>query len=180
MTPAPEGVHIALVGLPGSGKTTTGRRVAERLHRAFLDFDEEIQRREGHPVAEIFQARGEEYFRALELRLSEEVATEPPMVLAPGGGWMTRPGALASLRGRTRILWLQVSPEVAVARMGRNIRLRPLLSGSDPVSELMRLYVDRRAVYAGADASINTEVLSRQELTDEIVRLAAVWGVGVG
>jgi shikimate kinase len=102
------------------------------------------------------------------------------MVLAPGGGWMTRPRALAALRARTRIIWLQVSPVVAVARMGRNIRLRPLLSGDDPVTELRRLSAERGAVYAGADAAINTEVLSRQELTDEIVRLAAVWGVGVG
>ena len=73
MTPAPDGVHLALVGLPGSGKTTTGRRVAERVQRPFLDFDEEIERREGRSVAEIFRTEGEARFRALELSLSEEV-----------------------------------------------------------------------------------------------------------
>jgi shikimate kinase len=180
MTPAPDGVHIALVGLPGSGKTTTGRRVAERLERSFLDFDEEIERREGRSVAEIFESGGEERFRGLELGLSEEVARLPAMVLSPGGGWITRPAALASLRARTRIIWLWVSAEVAVARMGRNVRLRPLLTGRDPVSELRRLAVQREASYAQADAAINTEVLTRQEVIDEIIRLAALWSGGVG
>ena len=180
MTPAPEGVHIALVGLPGSGKTTTGRRVAERLRRPFLDFDEEIERRERRSVAEIFRTEGEDRFRALELGLSEEVAGRPAMVLAPGGGWITRPDALVRLRARTRIIWLWVSAEVAVARMGRNVRLRPLLAGGDPVSELRRLAAQREASYAQADAVVNTEVLTRQEVIDEIIRLAAVWSEGVG
>ena len=180
MTPAPDGVHIALVGLPGSGKTTTGRRVAERLQRPFLDFDREIERREGHSVTEIFRTGGEERFRALELSLSEEVAGLPPMVLSPGGGWITRSAALASLRARTRIIWLWVSAEVAVARMGRNVRLRPLLAGRDPVSELRRLAGEREGSYALADAVINTELLTRQEVTDEIVRLSALWTGGVG
>lgn len=180
MTPAPDGVHIALVGLPGSGKTTTGRRVAERLGRDFLDFDEEIQRREGRSVGEVFASKGEAYFRALEARLSEELAMRPAMVLAPGGGWMTRPDAVASLGARTRIIWLRVSAEVAVARMGKNVRLRPLLSGGDPVAQLHRLESERRGIYASADASLSTELLSRQEVIDEIARLAAFWRIGVG
>ena len=180
MTPAPDGAHLALVGLPGSGKTTTGRRVAGRLDRPFLDFDEEIERREGRSIAEIFRTEGEERFRAIELSLSEEVAALPAMVLSPGGGWITRPASLASLRARTRIIGLWVSAEVAVARMGRNVRLRPLLAGGDPVSELKRMATEREASYALADAVINTELLTRQEVTDEIVRLAALWSGGVG
>jgi shikimate kinase len=180
VTPAPDAVHLALVGLPGSGKTTTGRRVAKLIKRPFLDFDEEIERREGRSVPEIFAAQGEEHFRALEAMLSQELANGPPMVLAPGGGWITRPGPVSGLRARTRIIWLRVSAEVAVARMGRNVSLRPLLSGRDPATELRRLEVERAAAYGTSDASINTEILTRQELTDEIARLAAHWGIPVG
>jgi shikimate kinase len=179
MPKAPE-AHLALVGLPGAGKTTTGRRVAERLGRPFLDFDEEIQRREGRTIAEIFAAGGEAAFRSLEAALSHELASAPPMVLAPGGGWMTRTEAVANLRARTRIIWLRVSPAVAVARMGQKVRLRPLLAGDDPEQILERQAAEREGVYARSDASINTEIISRQALTEEIMRLAAFWGLGVG
>jgi len=180
VTPEPDAPHLALVGLPGSGKTTTGRRVAQRLQLPFLDFDEEIERREGSSVAQIFALRGEAYFRELEVRLSEEIATAPPMILAPGGGWITRGPAVAGLRARARIIWMRVSAEVAVARMGRNVSLRPLLSGGDAAVELRRLLGERAGAYATADASINTEILTRQEVTDEIARLAAHWGMRVG
>jgi shikimate kinase len=173
-------MHLALVGLPGSGKTTTGRRVAKALNRPFLDFDQEIERKEGKSVAEIFASHVEEYFRLLEARLSEDLAKGPSMVLAPGGGWMTRLSSVAGLRARTRIIWLRVSAEAALVRMGRNVRLRPLLSGEDPVGELRRLEREREAVYATADASIHTETLTLQEVTDEIARLAAHWGMRVG
>lgn len=173
-------MHLALVGLPGSGKTTTGRRVAKVLNRPFLDFDEEIERREGKSVAAIFAAHGEEYFRMLEAKLSEELAKAPAMVLAPGGGWITRLSSVTGLRARTRIIWLRVSAEAAVARMGRNVSLRPLLTAGDPVAVLRRLESERRSAYGTADASINTEPLTQQEVTHEIARLAAHWGLQVG
>lgn len=179
VNPEPDAVHLALVGIPGSGKTTTGRRVAKRLQRPFFDFDEEIERREGRSVAAIFATLGEEHFRRLEARLSEELAAARPMVLAPGGGWITRLDPSSGLRARTRIIWLRVSAEVAVARMGRNVSLRPLLSG-DPLTELRRLAKERAAAYGTSDASIDTEILTRQEVTDEIARLAAHWGMRVG
>ena len=173
-------MHLALVGLPGSGKTTTGRRVAKILKRPFLDFDEEIERREGKPVGAIFAAHGEAYFRELEVKLSAELAKGPPMVLAPGGGWITRLSSVAGLRARTRIIWLRVSATAAVARMGRNVTLRPLLAGPDPLLELGRLESERAAAYGTSDASVNTEILTLQEVTDEIARLAAHWGMQVG
>jgi shikimate kinase len=87
--------HLILVGLPGSGKTTIGAMLAERLGRTFLDFDAEIERREGMPVASIFAQRGEQAFRVLERKLTEELRDVGNMVVAPGGGWAADPSVVA-------------------------------------------------------------------------------------
>src|SRR5687767_1646822 len=147
---APHGVgaqhdgHIVLIGLPGAGKSTIGRSVADRLGRPFLDFDTEIERREGLSVARIFAERGEPAFRTLEVALTRELVAAPPMVLAPGGGWVTNPGVIDLLRPPARIVHLRVSPTEAVRRLSRARIVRPLLLGPDPQAVMHDLW-DRRA-----------------------------------
>ena len=86
--------HHVLVGLPGSGKSTVGAMVADRLGRTFLDFDTEIERREGMPIAQIFGERGEAAFRQLERKLTEELREFGNMIVAHGGqiGVESEPG----------------------------------------------------------------------------------------
>ena len=170
------GRHLILVGLPGAGKSTTGRLLAKRLRRPFLDFDAEIARRERLTVTQIFARHGEAYFRALEASLSAELADAPPMVLAPGGGWMANSEATAPLRRRGCIIYLRVSPETALRRMGPGYARRPLLRGDDPLAALRRLHADRDAVYAGADHVVDTEIYYQQQLTSVLAALADVSG----
>lgn len=177
MTHAP---HLALVGLPGAGKSTVAAALGARLGRAVVDFDVEIERREGRTISAIFEAEGEAYFRALEASLTTELRDAPASILSPGGGWVTRPETVAVIRARTRIVWLQVSPATALARMGGNRIARPLLMKGDPEAILTRLEADRRSAYAGADAVVNTEVIGLQELVDQVAQLATFWGSGVG
>ena len=167
LAPSP---HVVLVGLPGSGKTSVGRALAERLSRRFVDFDEEIERREGRSVSEIFAERGEAYFRALEQRLTEEMRhTGGGMVLAPGGGWITVPAVVSLLRPPAAVIYLAARPVTALSRMGRERDLRPLLAKPDPLVELERLWNDRRARYeAAADFVIDTEQLDVQGVTDQV------------
>jgi shikimate kinase len=162
--------HIILVGLPGSGKTTVGRALADRLGRPFLDFDEEIERRDGEPVARIFASKGEPYFRALELALTKEMqASRGQMVLAPGGGWVTIPGALETLRPPSSVIYLAVRPETAIHRMGALHARRPLLSTADPLGALALLLARRGGLYeAAADLVVDTEKLDVQRVTDQI------------
>jgi shikimate kinase len=164
--------HLILVGLPGVGKTTIGRAAARQLGRRFLDFDEEIERRSGMTVREIFRLKGEEHFRAEELALTKELSGTGGMVLSPGGGWITQAGSVELLRSAGRIIYLRASPE-AVARRLRRVETRPLLAGRDPVVALRELYAKRRALYETADVILDTERLARQQLIAKVVELAS-------
>jgi len=173
-------VHVVLVGLPGAGKSTLGARLAMRLAVPFVDLDQEIERAAGCSVADIFARDGEGAFRALERETTRRLAHAPSGVVSPGGGWITQPDVVALLRPPARIIHLSVSPATALARMGNEVGLRPLLMGSDPLARLTRLEQERAAAYATADAVLDAETLTLQELVSKAAALASSWGVGVG
>lgn len=164
--------HLILVGLPGAGKSTVGRGVAELLGRAFLDFDQEIERREGKSIAQIFGEKGEGYFRELERALTDELRLVGNMILAPGGGWVVNDGAVAMLRPPGRIVYLRVRPETALNRLGSERSSRPLLMRPDPLGELRRLLDARGAAYERADHIIDSELLD----IDEVIKRVAALG----
>ena len=166
--------HLILVGLPGAGKTTIGRAVAERLDRSFLDFDAELERRELATVAEIFASRGEPHFRALERSLTEELREIGHMVLAAGGGWATNTGCIELLRPPARMIYLKAKPEVLAARMGVSVSGRPLLSLANPVQELTRLLELREPAYLQSDHTVSTNSMSVAQVVNTIVELATV------
>ena len=164
--------HVILVGLPGAGKSTVGRGVAERLGRGFLDFDLEIERREGKTVAEIFGEKGEGYFREQERVLTEELRLMGNMILAPGGGWVTNEGVVRLLRPPGQIVYLRVRPETALARLGSERSTRPLLMRPDPLGELRRLFDARRAAYERADHVLEAELYDVEEVIKRVAAIA--------
>ena len=168
--------HLILVGLPGVGKSTVGAGVADLLGIPFLDFDVEIERRAGMSVAEIFRVHGEPRFRALERSLTEELASGPPMVLAPGGGWMSQPDLAALLRPPGRIIYLAASPERVAGRLGSASGTRPLLAGGDPVARLVALLAARESAYRRADVVVNTELLDVPQVIQLVGELATTSG----
>ena len=172
--------HLILVGLPGAGKSTLGPLVAARLGLPFVDLDREIERASGTAIAEMFARDGEPIFRRWEREVTSRLAGATPSVVAPGGGWIMQPGVAALLCPPGRILHLRVSPATAIERMGNEVALRPLLRGSDPLATLTALERERRPSYDAADAVLDTEALSLQELVSQAAALASSWGVGVG
>ena len=165
---APDRPNIILVGLPGAGKTTTGRAVAKQLHWPFVDFDTEIEHREHASVASIFAEKGEAYFRGLEQSLSDEMAACNGTVISAGGGWITNRTSVALLRGTGRIVYLRVGPEGAIGRLTNARVRRPLLEVPDPLLTLNQIFEARRRLYEEADLTIDTEVLERKEVIEQI------------
>jgi shikimate kinase len=154
------------------GKTTIGRAAARQMGRRFIDFDQEIERRSGMDVREIFRLKGEEHFRAMESALTKELAESSGMVLSPGGGWITQTGSVELLHSVGRIIYLRASPE-AVAKRLKRVETRPLLAGRDPVVALRELYAKRHALYETADVVLDTERLARQQLIEKLVELGS-------
>lgn len=164
----PNNAHIVLVGLPGSGKSTVGALLATKLGRPFLDFDAEIERRQGMPISQIFGERGEPAFRELERVLTEEVKEQDSMVLAPGGGWVSDPKTVSILRPPSKLIYLRVRPETALKRLGAATASRPLLNRPDPLAELNNLLEQRRMAYQGAELEIGTEMITPEQVTEQI------------
>jgi len=165
--------HLILIGLPGAGKSTHGRRAARRLRRPFIDLDQRIVQLAGRSIADVFHHDGEAAFRALERTATAALGIDAPSIVAPGGGWMMDPKNVELVKPGATIVWLKVSPSVAVARMGPRIRLRPLLAGGDPVAKLAEILANRRDRYATADVVIDTEILGWQGVVTAIAALAA-------
>jgi shikimate kinase len=163
--------HIVLIGLPGAGKSTVGRMVAERLHAGFVDIDTILIRKEGKPISMIFAEKGEPVFREMERKEVEAALTHEPAVIAPGGGWAAQPGALEDARPRGYLVYLKARAEVTAGRAEPS-GTRPGLMGDDPLARMRELFTTRDPYYARADATVQTEAKPAEKVADEVVRLA--------
>jgi shikimate kinase/3-dehydroquinate synthase len=152
-------MDLVLVGLPGSGKSAVGRRVASRHGATFIDLDDQIERETGRSIPELFASDGEAAFRALE---REAVAALGPAdtfpqlrrVISPGGGAIVDPrNRWALYRGRVPV-WLDVRTEVLAQRLRRSPNVRPLIQGGDPMGRIRQLAAARERFY-GAASRVN-------------------------
>lgn len=166
-----DGPVLVLVGPPGSGKSTVGRLVADRLGVAFRDTDADVEARTGTTVADIFLSEGEAAFRQLERTAVAEALAEHAGVLAVGGGAVLDRETRTSLRGRP-VASLEVGLADAVRRVGLN-RERPLLLGNLR-GQWLRLMEQRRPLYADvARWTVPTDGRPATEVADALVELLA-------
>lgn len=174
-TPASHPVrHLVMLGLPGAGKSTIGPLVASALGRRYVDLDEAIESASGASVAEIFARDGEGGFRALEraLTVSLLAAGGPPIVLSAGGGWVEDPENRAWLGRTADAVYVRVSAEVALSRMGAAVAARPLLAGVDPAARLGELLARREPYYLQARYTVSNDSMSPSAAASSIVALA--------
>jgi shikimate kinase len=137
---------IALVGLMGVGKSTVGRRLAQRLGLAFVDGDEAIEAAARMTVSEIFAQLGEAEFRAGEARVMRRLLEGPPIVLATGGGAVLNPETRGLMKEHATSVWLRADLKVVASRVQRR-DTRPLLRGKDPLEALTAMAEVRYPVY---------------------------------
>ncbi|WP_405146738.1 shikimate kinase [Sphaerisporangium sp. NBC_01403] len=160
--------RAVLVGPPGSGKSTVGRLLAQRLGAAFRDTDTDVEAVAGKPVAEIFVDDGEERFRELEAAAVREALAGHDGVLALGGGAILNEATQELLAGHS-VVYLQVGLSDAVQRVGL-AQARPLLV-LNPRSQLKRLMEERRPVYERlASIVVATDGRAPEEIADEILK----------
>jgi shikimate kinase len=136
----------SLVGMPGAGKTTIGRRLARELGVPFQDSDHEIERRIGGSIREYFARHGEEAFRDVEHAVITELARERTGVLATGGGSVLREANRAVLRAAGTVVYLHAPPQSLHERLRHDLS-RPLLQVADPLQRLHELFSQRDGFY---------------------------------
>jgi len=147
---------VALVGMMGAGKSSLGRRLAGRLNVPFKDADSEIEAAAGCSINEIFDRFGEPGFRDGERKVIARLLSEPPHVLATGGGAFVDDETRARIKATALSVWINVPIDVLIERVGRR-ETRPLLRQGDPREIMMRLLAEREPTYAEADLTIDSE-----------------------
>ena len=163
--------HLVLVGLPGCGKSTVGRQVAESLGAPLFDIDSLLVREMGMPVEHIFGMVGEQRFREMEQKaVLAAVAAEEPAVIVPGGGWAAQPGHMHGAREFALLIYLRCLPRTAAKRAEEG-EVRPLLVGPDPVDRMRKLLECREPFYKLADFEVSAD-RQIEEVSAGVVDLA--------
>ena len=164
------GRSLYLVGMMGSGKTSTGRPLAERLGYGFVDADAVIEQAAGCSIPEIFDQDGEAGFRSLESQVLSAISQRHSLVVATGGGVVTQPENWGMLHSGI-VIWLDVVPDQLLQRLNADSTVRPLLQTADPEAALNALLNERRPLYAEADLTVVINDETPEAVADGILQL---------
>ena len=164
------GRSLYLVGMMGSGKTSTGRPLAEQLGYGFVDADAVIEQAAGCSIPEIFKRDGEAGFRALESQVLNAISQRHSLVVATGGGVVTQQENWGLLHSGV-VIWLDVVPEQLMQRLKADSTVRPLLQTVDPDAALNTLLNQRRPLYAEADLTVVIDQETPDAVADGILQL---------
>ena len=164
------GRSLYLVGMMGSGKTSTGRPLAERLGYGFVDADAVIEQAAGCSIPDIFDRDGEAGFRSLESQVLSAISQRHSLVVATGGGVVTQPQNWGMLHSGI-VIWLDVVPDQLLQRLNADSTVRPLLQTADPEAALNALLNERRPLYAEADLTVVINDETPEAVADGILQL---------
>lgn len=159
--------NIYLAGFMGTGKTTVGRELARLMGRKFVDLDEELVRREGMSIHEIFEEKGEDYFRVREREVALEIAETDNRVVATGGGTLLDPEVFRAFESSGVMICLYTRREVLISRLARSDK-RPLLKDGDVPEKVDSLLEQRRHLYDRIRIRVDTTILSPMEAARKI------------
>jgi shikimate kinase len=173
-------MNIVLIGPRGSGKTTVGKILAQRLGRELIEMDELVARRAGLAIPQIVRKYGWGRFRNIEEEVTGQVAKLDNIVNASGGGVVTREKNIGRLKKKGVLVWLQAGVDTLVERTGED-KGRPPLAGGRTVREDMEITLkERKMLYRqAADLSINTEGKTPEEVAEAIINLLEMRGVSL-
>jgi shikimate kinase len=174
------GRHLFLVGYRGSGKSSVGRILAERMNRPFVDTDHWVELHSQRSIKELFEKEGEEAFRDWESLAIGSVCVPGSVssIISLGGGAILRPGNRAMLKQHGQTVWLTAPATTLASRISRdeaNRIRRPSLTGLGELDEVEKVLALREPLYReAADWTLNTEALELDEIADQIARWASL------
>ncbi|NQT08938.1 shikimate kinase [Candidatus Bathyarchaeota archaeon] len=163
-------MNFALYGFMGVGKTVVGKALAEMTGMAFVDLDEEIVKRAGRTIPEIFDEEGEEAFREIERAITQEIAARDGQVIACGGGTILDANNLSSLKRNSILVHLTAKPEIILKRIEAEGDVRPLLNGEDKLQRIRSLLEARNSAYTqAAELILDTSGMTPEQVAEKIL-----------
>ena len=163
------GKNIVLIGFMGTGKSSIGTRLAQKMNMRFIDMDKEIEQVCGMSIAEMFKRYGEVRFRSEETLMAKKVGQDQDLVVATGGGAVIKPENIAALRENGIFVCLDASPADIYARVNRKKGTRPLLKKNASIEEIAQMVEEREPFYACADIRIDTTGKNPELIVNEII-----------
>ncbi len=161
--------NIYLIGFMGTGKTTAGRMLSKRLRYTFIDTDKAIAEKEASPVKAIIEEKGLPYFREREVAFIESGHPAEACIISCGGGLVTNPGMMNTLKEHGLVIALFASVETLLERTGRNDK-RPLLNVENPRERIEALLEERTDLYKQAHVCISTDMRSISDVAQQMGR----------
>lgn len=164
--------NIVLMGFMGTGKSTVGRALADRLGYAFVDMDTRIEAREGRAISAIFATDGEAHFRRLERALVQELAAGSGLVVATGGGIVLNPDNVGDFARTGLVVCLRATPAAILARVAHETH-RPLLAEGDKLAKISALLAKRQPLYDAIPHQVDTTGRAIDAIVEQVLALRA-------
>lgn len=161
--------NIVLIGFMGTGKSSIGIKLAEKLNMKFVDMDREIEKLTGMTVSELFRRHGEIRFRSEERLMAQKLSRQKNLVIATGGGVVLKEENIEVLRKNGILICLTANPEDIFERVRRKRANRPLLKKNLQVKDIENMLKEREPFYAVADFKVNTSGREIDEVVEEII-----------
>ena len=162
--------NLLLTGMMGVGKSTVGKKLAKKLELKFIDIDKIIEKKEKRTIKEIFEDKGEGYFRKIEKKISLEELKKSNSVIALGGGAFMDSSIRKEAENLSISFWLDLSLESLLIRL-KNVKKRPLLNQDHLEESVNKIYSERKKIYNKSDFKIKCNLMNADQIVSKIIKL---------
>ncbi len=162
--------NLVLTGMMGVGKSTIGKKLAKKLKRKFRDIDQLIEEKENLSIRDIFEKKGESYFRKIEKKITLEELKKTNLIIALGGGAFVNSTIRKEVKNSALSIWLDLNLKSIISRL-RNVRKRPLLNKDNLEETLNKIYSERKKFYNESDFRIKCSSLNINKIVNKITRI---------
>ena len=161
---------IVLIGMMGSGKTSVGKELAKKLNVAFIDIDQEIERKCQMNISEIFQTKGESFFRKIEENVSCKLINGKPCIISIGGGGFLNKKIRSKIKINAISIWINTSLDKIYQRLNKSKNKRPLLNYKNLKKSIKEIYDKRKPIYKKADYKVQIASDDKKIIVENIIK----------